>query len=85
LYGWKADLSDQNRAIVRVAAGEAAERLAWLFVSADDATLANAGATVGAAGDPEKAIIAVAGQPELVTKRELASLTMLSRAAREAT
>ncbi|MDQ1833644.1 cyclophane-containing peptide 2OG-Fe(II) oxygenase YhhC [Massilia scottii] len=91
LYGWKADLSEQNRAIVRVVAGEAAERLAWLFAACDDAALAKAEAEAegafGLAHDTDQGILELAGvngRREPVTRCELACLALLARAEREA-
>jgi hypothetical protein len=85
LYGWKADFSDRNRAIVRLISSEAAERLAWLFSAADDVALAKAEQSLGVAGDSDRAIVelgAANGRLESVTKHELKCLTMLACAAR---
>lgn len=84
LYGWKAGLSEQNRAIVRVVAGDAAERLAWLFANVDDASLESARAAFGMTSTPDiirLELSNVTGWTEMVTQREVESLSMLSEAA----
>jgi len=85
LYGWKADFSEQNRAIVRVVAGEAAERLAWLFAASDDAAIAEAHEAFEGAGEFILKLKGMQGRTEIVTPHEISCLSMLARAVKEIT
>lgn len=86
LYGWKADLGEQNRAVVRVVAGPAAERLAWLFAAADDQAVHAALASADAVDAPEPLLLACdeAVGAQAVSRTELDALLWLSRAAEAA-
>ena len=84
LYGWKADLTEKNRSIVRLVAGDAAERLAWLFAATDDTALATAMPVTDDLGMARLGLCTVDGRRELVTRNGLAALEMLSRASRAA-
>lgn len=84
LYGWKADLSERNRATIRLVAGHTAERLAWLFACMDDLTLARAAEAIGTHDNVMLELKFVANRQELITRDELAALQLLASAAKEA-